>query len=213
MPRAPERRRVLVATRNPHKLDEIRHLLAGLDLELVSPDDEGLEPDPAEDDLEVFSTFVENALAKARYFHGRSGLPALADDSGLCVDALGGGPGVRSRRFAPGEPDRPDQDAANNRHLLKLLTDTPAADRGASFRCALALVEDGRELTVEGRVDGRIAREESGERGFGYDPVFVVPEFGRTFGQLPESVKAARSHRAQAARQLGKLLTLRTQNT
>ena len=91
MPSDPERRRILVATRNPHKLTEIRGLLARLDLELISPDDVHLVPESAEDDLEVFSTFVENALAKARYFHELSGLPALADDSGLCVDALRGG--------------------------------------------------------------------------------------------------------------------------
>ncbi|MEE9208492.1 MAG: non-canonical purine NTP pyrophosphatase [Gemmatimonadota bacterium] len=214
MPAGSERQRVLVATRNHHKLNEIRGLLAGLDIELISPDDVALATDPAEDDLEVHSTFVENALAKARYFHGRSGLPALADDSGLCVDALDGRPGVHSRRFAPEEPNgQAEQDAANNRHLLALLSETPAADRGASFRCALALVEYGRELTVEGRVDGSIAEGEIGEGGFGYDPLFIVPEFGRTFGELPEHVKAARSHRADAVRQLKDILTDCIHNT
>lgn len=194
-------RRVLLASRNLHKLAELRALLADLPVEIVCPLDVGIAEDPTEAGLEVWDTFAANALAKAAWFRARSGLPTLADDSGLCVDALGGGPGVHSRRFAPATCVGADgQDPANNRHLLGLLDDRADEERGAHYECALALLDDGLQVVTSGRVDGRIATEERGSGGFGYDPLFVVPEFERTFGELPPEVKAERSHRARAVK-------------
>jgi XTP/dITP diphosphohydrolase len=201
-------RDLLLATRNAHKLEEIRALLADLPVRILSPDEAGIPADPAEDAVECWDTFEANALAKAAWFRERTGLPTLADDSGLCVDALGGGPGVGSRRFAPagaegsdGVSDRGDgQDAANNRHLLSCLADTPPDGRAAHYRAALALMEDRFQVVVFGRCDGTIALEPRGVGGFGYDPLFVVPDHGRTFGELPPAERAARSHRAAAVR-------------
>lgn len=194
-------RDVLLASRNRHKVAEIRDLLADLPIRIVSPDDVGLEPDPAEDEIECWNSFAANALAKAAWFHDRSGLPTLSDDSGLCVDVLDGAPGVWSRRFAPDSAVGPDgRDAANNRHLLEKLGDRPTAERGAHYRCALALIDERFRVVVFGRCDGRIARQPRGDGGFGYDPLFLVPELGQTFGELPPEVKAARSHRAAAVR-------------
>lgn len=194
-------REVLLATRNEHKLIEIRGLLNDLPVRIVSPEDVGIAPDPAEDAVERWDTFEANALAKAAWFRGRSGLPTLADDSGLCVEALGGSPGVWSRRFAPEEDVRSDgRDAANNRHLLRLLRGRPDTERAAHYRCALALIDDSFQVVAFGRCNGRIATETRGSGGFGYDPLFIVPELGETFGSLPPQVKAQRSHRAAAIR-------------
>ena len=193
------RRRVLLASRNPHKLEELRGLLAHIPIDIVSPEEAGIEEDPAEDGIECWEGFAANALAKAAWFRARSGLPTLADDSGLCVDALDGGPGVHSRRFAPAEMQRGEgQDHANNLHLLKLLGGRPASDRGAHFGCAIALVDERYQVIGFGRVDGTIATQERGSGGFGYDPLFIVPELGRTFGELSAKVKAGISHRSRA---------------
>lgn len=192
---------VLVATRSAHKLREIRGLLADLPVRLLGPEDLGLPEQEEEDHLEPFDTFARNALSKAKYFHRRSGLPVLADDSGLCVDALQGGPGVRTRRFAP--PDRVarwGRDEANNRWLLEQLEDVDAERRGAHYRCAVALTDDLRHEVVEGIVQGRIARRPSGSGGFGYDPLFVPEGHDRTYAELPAAAKTATSHRAQAIR-------------
>ena len=198
---------LLVATRNPHKLSEIRGLMSGFPFECVSLSDAGVAPSDLEDDIEVNESFEENAFAKARYFRDLTGMAVLVDDSGLCVDALDGGPGVRSRRFAPGpEVSGPAQDRANNAHLLALLEGVTPDDRGAHYRCSIAWVDAGRSLVVNGRVDGRIAREERGTEGFGYDPLFIVPEFDRTFGELPPTAKEAMSHRAAALRSLRRWL-------
>lgn len=192
---------VLLASRNRHKLAEIRDMLADLPIRIVGPEDVGLAPDPAEEEIERWATFEANALAKAAWFHSRSGLPTMSDDSGLCVDALDGAPGVWSRRFAPSGEVGPDgQDAANNRHLLAELADTPEADRGAHYRCALAYIDERFRVVVFGRCVGRIALEARGSGGFGYDPLFVVPGLGRTFGELSPRAKAERSHRAAAVR-------------
>jgi XTP/dITP diphosphohydrolase len=205
-------RDVLLASRNRHKIAEIRGLLADLPIRIVSPDDLGLAPDAAEDSLERWDTFEANALAKAAWFHARAGLPTMSDDSGLCVDALGGGPGLRSRRFAPeAEVGPAGRDAANNRHLLLELDGRPAGARAAHYRCALALIEERFRVVVFGRCEGRIAPVPRGEGGFGYDPLFVVPELGRTFGELPPEVKAERSHRAAAVRAARPWLTARVQ--
>lgn len=196
-------RTYLVATRNAHKLQEIQDLLAGLAIEVLSLTDAGIERHADEESIEVFDSFEGNALAKAHYYRGRSDLPTIADDSGLCVDALDGAPGIHSRRFAPQEfKGDLDEDEANNRWLLDRLAGVPDARRGAHYRCALALAEEARTLLVNGTVHGRIATGPRGHNGFGYDPLFVVAGGDSTFGQLPPEVKAARSHRADAVRRL-----------
>ena len=194
-------RKFLLATRNPHKVREIVALLEGLPIDISSLRDLEIASLPGEDDVEVFSTFEQNALAKARFYRKLTGMNVVADDSGLCVDALGGGPGVRSRRFASDHGmGGADQDAANNCCLLRLLDSVEDRERGAHYRCALACVADDRTLVVGGRVDGMIVRTERGDGGFGYDPLFLLPEYGRTFGELPPEVKAMISHRAEAIR-------------
>ena len=196
-------RTVLLASRNRHKLEEIRDLLAGSTIRLIGPEEAGVPPDPAEDAVEAHDSFEENALAKARWFRTKSGLATIADDSGLCVDALDGGPGVRSRRFAPESARRGrNEDAANNAWLLERLDDVPEPRRGAHYRCALALVDASATLVGVGRVLGRIARGERGDGGFGYDPLFLPEGERRTYGELPPDVKAATSHRADAVRRL-----------
>lgn len=194
-------RDVLIASRNAHKVAEIRNLLSDLPVRLLSPDDVGLAQSPREETLERWDSFEANALAKAAWFRARTGLPTMSDDSGLCVDALGGGPGVRSRRFAPeAEVGSDGRDAANNRWLLHELRGVEEEGRAAHYRCALALCEERFRVVVFGRCDGVIATAPRGEGGFGYDPLFVVSGLGRTFGELPPSVKADRSHRAAAVR-------------
>lgn len=200
-------KRLLLATRNRHKVREIGDLLSGTGVEVVSLDDLGLDRLPNEGDVEVFNSFEENALAKARFYREHTELDVVADDSGLCVDALAGAPGVRSRRFAPSGGTTPDdQDEANNRHLLQQLAGVSAERRTAHYRCALALVGEERSLLLNGRVHGVVAFEPSGREGFGYDPLFIVPEHGRTFGELPPEIKAGMSHRAVAVRSLRRWL-------
>ncbi len=200
-------RRLLLATRNQHKIREISDLLSGLDIELASLADLGVANLPGEDDVEVYGTFEQNALAKARFYRAHTGWDVIADDSGLCVDALSGGPGVRSRRFAADHGRTgPDQDEANNDCLLHLLEDVGDADRGAHYRCAAALVSAERTLVVNGRVDGRITSARRGSGGFGYDPLFLLPAHDRTFGELPVEAKAGCSHRAEAIRSLRRWL-------
>ena len=192
---------VLVATRSAHKLREIRGLLLDLPIRLLGPADLGLPETEEEDELEPFETFAHNALSKAKYFHRRSGLPVLADDSGLCVDALGGGPGVRTRRFAPTDRvARWGRDEANNRWLLEQLDGVADGLRGAHYRCAVALTDDLCHEVVEGIAKGHIASAPSGAGGFGYDPLFVPEGHDRPYADLPPEVKAATSHRAQAIR-------------
>lgn len=198
--------RVLVATRSAPKLSEIRRLLGSLrGVELLAPGDVGLNPAPEEEDIEVYETFEENAMAKARWFHERTGLPTVADDSGLEVDALSGDPGVRSRRFAPPGFRRPDEteDAANLRFLMDRLAGVEEKGRGARFVCAAALVG----LTpdpwvVRGEVEGTILSEQRGRGGFGYDPGFLDPSLGRTFAELTAREKEGRSHRGVAFRKV-----------
>ena len=193
--------KLLLATRNAHKVREIVELLEGLPIEVSSLRDFGIDRLPGEDDVEAFPTFEQNALAKARFYRMHTGLDVVADDSGLCVDALEGGPGVRSRRFAADHGMKAeDQDAANNQCLLHLLESVEDAERGAHYRCALACVTADRTLVLGGRVDGKITRSEKGFGGFGYDPLFLLPEYGQTFGELPPEVKAMISHRAEAIR-------------
>lgn len=189
--------KLLVATGNPGKLSEVREILGALDLELVSLAELGLDaPD------EPFASFHENAAAKATACAPRASLWTLADDSGLCVDALRGGPGVRSARFA-------DTDEARRRKLLDHLHAVPAARREAHFFCAVALSSpDGaRVFRAEGRVDGRIAESPRGKNGFGYDPLFLPDETpGRTLAELESGEKNRLSHRGRALQNLRPLL-------
>jgi XTP/dITP diphosphohydrolase len=196
-------RRLLVATRSRHKLRELRELLAvPADVELLDPDDVGIEGEPDE----TGATFETNAAIKARYYAVRSGLPTLADDSGLEVDALGGGPGVYTRRYSG--PDATDE--SNNAKLLRELYGLPADRRGARYVCVLALAlprETGprgglRLVLRRGTCRGRIATAPKGDGGFGYDPIFEPlsePPGGRTLGQWSAEEKHAISHRSRAA--------------
>jgi XTP/dITP diphosphohydrolase len=196
--------KVLVATRSLHKLREIRGILRPLEaIDLVGPASVGLAPDPAEEEIEVHDTFEANAGAKARWFAERSGLPTLADDSGLEVDLLGGEPGVRSKRFAPdgdtlsGE----DRDRANNEHLLERLGEAPLSERTARFVCVAVLTGPGIGTRVErGEAAGLILGRPRGWGGFGYDPLFHDSEAGRSFAELSEAEKAERGHRGKAFR-------------
>ena len=203
------RPRLLVATRSRHKLGELRDLLHLERAELVDLDDVGI----ANEADETGTTFAANAALKARFYARLSGLPTLADDSGLEVDALGGGPGVRTRRYA-GE-DATDED--NNMKLLGALVGLPPARRGARYRCVLALALPERAgprggLSVgltRGTFSGRIAVAPRGSNGFGYDPIFEPasePPGGATVGQWPPERKRAVSHRARAARRMAPIL-------
>ena len=190
-------RRLLLGSRSRHKLDELRELLRLDGVELMTADDIGVKGDPVED----ADTFEGNAAIKARYYAAASGLPTLADDSGLEVEALDGGPGIATRRYAG--PDATDED--NIRKLLAALDGLPADERRARYVCVLAYLEptSGTDiLLTRGTFDGRIAAAPRGTGGFGYDPIFEPadePAGGRTVGQLTPAEKHARSHRAKAA--------------
>ena len=198
--------RLVVATRSTHKVGEIRAILAGVpDLELVDLDQAGIAETSEEDALEPYDTFEANAHSKAAYFHRMSGLPTVADDSGIVVDALDGQPGVRSRRFAPLPPDTPraEQDQANNRYLLERLADVPAERRTGRYVCVAAYVDvEGRSFLFRGTAEGRVLTEPRGTGGFGYDPLFVADDLGSTFGEAPAREKDAVSHRGKAFRAL-----------
>ena len=179
----------VLATHNPGKLREMGDILRGLGVEVVSPADVGCHVEVEE----TGTTFAENAMLKAKAVCAASGLPAIADDSGLCVDALGGAPGVYSARYGGEGLD----DAGRYRPLLSNLRGQPT--RAAHFACAIACAfPNGDTLTAEGRCDGAIAYAPMGEGGFGYDPVFLVPEKAKTFGQLTAEEKSAISHRGRA---------------
>jgi XTP/dITP diphosphohydrolase len=191
--------RLLVATRNPGKLSEYEELLAGLPVELTYLESEGI----AEDVEETGSSFAENAVLKARRYALISGLLTLADDSGLEVDALGGEPGVHSARYAG--PGATDED--RYRLLLDRMRDVPPGERSARFRCVIAVAEpEGETYTVDGVCEGVIAYSPEGEFGFGYDPVFYMPERGKTMAQLPPEEKNLVSHRARAAQAIRPVL-------
>lgn len=185
---------LVLASNNKGKLAELQAMLG--DSIKVRPQSDFTDIEAEETGL----TFVENALIKARHAASVSGLPALADDSGLAVDALGGAPGIYSARYAGGAGD-----AANNAKLLDALKDVPEAERGAQFICALALLrhaEDPIPLICEGAWEGRILHAASGEHGFGYDPLFWVPERDCSSAELSPQEKNQLSHRARAMAQL-----------
>jgi XTP/dITP diphosphohydrolase len=197
--------RILVASSNAKKLEELRALFADLPTEVVGPDER--LPEVVED----AETFVGNAKKKAIEIARHSGLATIADDSGLEVDALDGAPGVRSARFAAdeGRPSEPDKDSANNALLLEKLAGV--AERGARFRCVLVLAApDGTVLeSTEGTVEGRILETPRGDGGFGYDPLFVPEGESRTMAELTSAEKAALSHRGRAARAMADRLARR----
>ncbi|HXM83807.1 MAG TPA: RdgB/HAM1 family non-canonical purine NTP pyrophosphatase [Burkholderiales bacterium] len=188
--------RLVLASNNPGKLREIDALLAPLSIELIPQSQLGI--DEAD---EPHATFLENALAKARHVSRTSGLPALADDSGLCVDALGGAPGVHSAYYAGREGNREQRDARNNQKLLSALS----VERKAYYCCVMTMMrhpDDPRPLIAEGIWRGEIARAPRGRNGFGYDPLFLLPGRGITAAELDPGEKNRISHRAQALARL-----------
>jgi XTP/dITP diphosphohydrolase len=190
--------RLVLASGNPGKLREFRQLCEPLGVSIIAQAELGI----AEAE-EPHCTFIENALAKARHASRASGLPAFADDSGLCVNALGGAPGVRSARFADAADDRETQDARNNAKLIETLAGK--ADRSAHYTCVIVLVrhaDDPEPLIAEGRWQGEIIDTPHGDGGFGYDPYFFLPALNKTAAQLPALEKNAISHRGNALAQL-----------
>lgn len=197
-------RELVVATRSAHKLAEIKAILVGVpDVRVLGLDEAGVAETPEEDDLEPFETFEENALSKARHFFRRTGRPTVADDSGLEVEALGWGPGVRTKRFAPAQHLEGEAlDRANVAHLLERLGGLAPERRRARYVCVAALVTEDGERVFRGEARGWILDQRKGTGGFGYDPVFVDPELGVTFAELEPAEKDARSHRGKAFRAL-----------
>lgn len=197
-------RRLVLASRSKHKVGELLELLGLDDVALVTPDEVGVAGEPVED----ADTFEGNAEIKVRYYGERSGLPTLADDSGLEVDALDGGPGVYTKRYAG--PEATDED--NNTLLLRELEGLPPDERGARYQCVLAFWDPsagGEPVFRDGRFEGRIAVERRGTGGFGYDPIFepqAEPPGGRTVGQMTADEKHALSHRGEAARAMAEYL-------
>ncbi len=192
-------KKLLLATTNRGKAEEYRRLFADLPLELVTPSDVGITTEVEED----APTFAENARLKADALAAESGLPALADDSGLEVDALGGEPGTRSARYAGDDAGDADRIAL----LLERMKDVPWSQRTARFRCVIAFARpDGAVKYCDGESRGMIALEPRGEHGFGYDPVFYLPELGRTMAELSPEEKDRISHRGESARKAHDLL-------
>lgn len=198
---------MLLATRSPGKIRELRALFAARNIDVVGLADMGVPPSPEEDALESAATFEENALAKARWFHGRTGMPTVADDSGLCVEALGGAPGVYSKRWS-GRTDLDGQalDDANNALMLSRLSG--AASRRARYVCAAAYCDRARAIVERGETAGVITEVPQGDSGFGYDPYFLSDELGRTFAEVSLEEKTLVSHRGRAfSRLLARIAT------
>mgnify|MGYP003315984817 CR=1 FL=1 len=189
--------KIIIATHNKHKLAEMSRILSPMGYEVVTDTDLGIELSDVEENGE---TFLDNARIKAESGCKESGYPCIADDSGLCVDALGGAPGVFSARYSGVHGD----DDGNNRKLLKELDGVPTEKRTAHFACAICVsFPDGREVTATGKCEGYIGYEKKGSNGFGYDPLFIDPELGITGAELTREAKMVRSHRGKA---LAKLL-------
>ena len=189
--------KLIIASNNAHKLVEIKAILGDFFDEILSMKEAGISHETIEDG----NTFMENAEKKAREIAEISGCCSLADDSGLCVDALDGAPGIYSARFSGVHGD----DKANNRLLLKKLEGVK--NRSAHYTCAMALYRpDGSKVTAEGYLHGEIGFEEIGENGFGYDPLFILPELGKTTAQISPEEKNSISHRAVALKELLKKL-------
>jgi XTP/dITP diphosphohydrolase len=191
--------KLVLASGNPGKLREFRQMLSPLGIEVVPQSELGIP-----DTEEPHETFLENALAKARHASQASGLPAFADDSGICVDALNGAPGVVSARYAAaGAGAREEQDRRNNRKLIAELRGK--SDRSAHYYCVIVLLrraDDPEPLIAEGRWHGEVTDTPRGANGFGYDPYFLLPALGKTAAELDADEKNAISHRGQALREL-----------
>ena len=196
--------KLLAATRSAGKQREFRRVLEPAGLEVVFPDDVGLYPKEAEAGLELGESFEANARRKAEYFARLSGLPTVADDSGLEVLALGGAPGVRSRRWAGATGTEAQVDAANNAELVRRLAGATGSHRGARYRCILVYLPrpDAIPAVYEGACAGRILVSPRGDGGFGYDPYFSSEELGKTFGEATAEEKDRVSHRGRALRAL-----------
>lgn len=192
--------KLLVATRSPGKQREVRRLLARAPFEIAFPDDVNAWETTAEAALELHDSFAANARAKADYFARLTGLPTVADDSGLEVLSLGGEPGVRSKRWAPTPGAGAGADAANNEFLLSRLAGAAEARRRARYRCALVLLRSRNALpeTFEGACTGVITTGPRGEGGFGYDPLFLSDDLEKTFGEATDEEKDRVSHRGRA---------------
>jgi XTP/dITP diphosphohydrolase len=210
------RRRFLLATRSEGKLRELREIFSGFELEVVDLSALGICETPAEDHLERYDNFEENALAKARYFYELSGgLPTFGDDSGMSVDALGGEPGVYSKRWSGREDlERTALDEANNAKLVTRMEDALREDPDgytdrARYISVAAFKDAAGEMLQRGEIEGRVVLTPRGAGGFGYDPHFEVPELGGTYAEFTVENKAALSHRARAFRAL--LTALRAQ--
>jgi XTP/dITP diphosphohydrolase len=190
---------LIVATRNHGKVREIRKILKGLGFQIHALDDFSQTPDVAEDGRD----FTENALKKARFYAGHFKTLTLADDSGLEVDFLKGSPGVFSARYA-GENASTEE---NNRKLLKEMEKAAPSERSARFQCVIAIVSpDGKEAVAEGSCEGKIGFKEVGKKGFGYDPLFILPRYGKTMAQLTLEEKNKISHRGKALRKLKRII-------
>jgi XTP/dITP diphosphohydrolase len=191
----------LLATRSLGKLYELRPMFSAAGLEVIDLDAAGIAEGAAEETLEEFETFEENALAKAKYFREKSGLVTIADDSGLEVQALGGAPGVRTKRWS-GRADLEGRalDVANNDFLLKKLE--TKTDRRARYVCVAALVDGSGQRTFRGETEGKILEAPRGAGGFGYDPLFLSSDLGITFAEADRAAKEQTSHRGRAFSQL-----------
>ena len=202
---------LLVATRSAGKQREFARILEPLGVTLAFPDDVGLAPRSEEDALELGDTFEANARHKAEWFARRSGLPTVADDSGLEVVALGGAPGVRSRRWAGASGTSDQVDAANNAELVRRLAGAPPERRRARYRCVLVLLRGPGAVpeSFEGSCAGRILEQPAGTGGFGYDPYFFSDELQKSFGEATPEEKDGVSHRGRAVRGLAAALERR----
>jgi XTP/dITP diphosphohydrolase len=198
----------LAATRNPGKQEEIKRVLGPRGLEIVFPDDIWLRESSEGDALEAADSFEANARRKAEYFARLSSLPTLADDSGLEVLALGGAPGVRSKRWAGASGTPAEVDAANNAELLRRLAGLPDSKRLARYRCVLVFLRSANAIPLVSHGDcvGRILEAPRGSGGFGYDPLFFSDELGKSFGEATADEKDAVSHRGRALRALARSL-------
>lgn len=191
--------KIIFATGNENKVKEIREILKGSGIEVITMKEAGIDVDIVEDG----KTFEENALIKARTVMKAAGFPALADDSGLSIDALDGAPGIYSARYL-GHDTSYD---VKNRHILDELKNVPDEKRGARFTCAMALVlPDAREFVKTGVMEGRIAHDIAGANGFGYDPIFFLPEYGKTSAEISPAEKNSISHRGKALRAMEQVI-------
>lgn len=182
--------KAVLASKNPHKLVEIQAILGKLGMEVILQSELGIDIDVEE----TGTTFEENSLLKAEAVMQACGLPSLADDSGIAVDALGGAPGIYSARYG-----NKNSDEERTAFLLENVKDVPDAERGAQFVCVITCVwPDGRKIVARGECPGVLTHEVRGEGGFGYDPIFYIPELGKTLAEIPAEHKNAISHRAKA---------------